>query len=179
MLCTRVFTQTTAVAVDGIDGVCRDGICAWNELVEMRGALLPIHLDKGQQFHRQRTGAVGSKQGYRPQSPPLASTRNTYVERFNKIYRTEVLDCRGFDLVSRPADTWSKSMQLFEDRVGGSSPLEWMAVRVVRRYKVIDALHEFFDADERTATDLLVGDLREEAFDLVQPIRRSLCPSST
>lgn len=36
-------------------------------------------------------------------------------------------------------------MQLFEDRVHGGGPLEGLAVRVVRRDEVIDALHELFD----------------------------------
>ena len=60
-------------------------------------------------------------------------------------------------------------MQLFEDRISGGGPLERLAVRVVRRDEVIDALDELFDAGERAATDGLVGDQREESFDLVEP----------
>jgi len=44
-------------------------------------------------------------------------------------------------------------MQLFKDRICGSGPLEWLAVRVVRRDEVIDALHEWFDAGERAAAE--------------------------
>ena len=60
-------------------------------------------------------------------------------------------------------------MQLVEDRVGGGDPLERLAVRVVGRDEMIDALHQLFDAGERAAADGLVGDQREEALDLVQP----------
>jgi len=60
-------------------------------------------------------------------------------------------------------------MQLFEDRVGGGGPLEGLEVRVVRGYEVIDALHELSDAGEGAAADGLVGDPREESFNLVEP----------
>ena len=60
-------------------------------------------------------------------------------------------------------------MQLFKDRICGGGPFERLAVRVVRRDEVIDALHELFDAGERAAADGFVGDQREEALDLVEP----------
>ena len=47
-------------------------------------------------------------------------------------------------------------MELFEDRIRSSSPLEWLAVRVVGRDAVIDALHELLDAGEGDAMDGLV-----------------------
>lgn len=37
-------------------------------------------------------------------------------------------------------------MELFEDRICGGSPFEGLAVDVVRRNEVIDALHELFNA---------------------------------
>ena len=52
-------------------------------------------------------------------------------------------------------------MRLCEDGIGGSGPLERLAVRVVSGDKL--------DAGERTAADSLVGDQREEALELVQP----------
>ena len=47
-------------------------------------------------------------------------------------------------------------MQLFEDRIGGGSPPKRLAVRVVMRHEMVDALHELFDAGERAAADGLV-----------------------
>lgn len=58
-------------------------------------------------------------------------------------------------------------MELFEDRICGGSPFEGLAVGVVRRNEVIDALHELFNASKRATTDDLVGNQREEALDLV------------
>lgn len=49
-------------------------------------------------------------------------------------------------------------MQLFKVRIGGGSPLERLAVRVVGGDEVINALHELFDAGERAAPNGLVGD---------------------
>lgn len=60
-------------------------------------------------------------------------------------------------------------MQFLEDRISGGGPLEGLAVRVVGRDEVVDALNELFDAGERTAPDCLVGDQREETFNLVEP----------
>ena len=60
-------------------------------------------------------------------------------------------------------------MELLEDRICGGGPLERLAVRVVRRDEVVNALHKLLDAGERAAADDLVGDQRKEAFDLVEP----------
>jgi len=72
-------------------------------------------------------------------------------------------------LVSCPRNTGTKSMQFFEDRVGGGGPLERLAVCVVVGDEVIDALCELFDAGERAAADRLGGNQREEPFDLIEP----------
>jgi hypothetical protein len=37
------------------------------------------------------------------------------------------------------------------------------------RDKLVDALHQLFDTGERAAANCLIGDQREDAFDLVQP----------
>jgi hypothetical protein len=58
-------------------------------------------------------------------------------------------------------------MQLFEDRISGGSPTKRLAVLVVVRHKVIDALHELLDTGERASANGLVRDLREESLDLV------------
>ena len=60
-------------------------------------------------------------------------------------------------------------MQLFEDRIRSGRPAKRLAVAVVVRDEVIDALYELLDAGERTAANGLVGDQREKAFDLVEP----------
>ena len=44
-----------------------------------------------------------------------------------------------------------------------------IVVVVVNGDEVVDALHEMFDARERTASNGLVGDRREEARDLIDP----------
>jgi hypothetical protein len=49
-------------------------------------------------------------------------------------------------------------MQLLKNGIRGGGPLEGLAVRVVRRDEMIDALHQLLDAGERAATDRLVGD---------------------
>ena len=59
-------------------------------------------------------------------------------------------------------------MQFFEDRICGGRPLERLAVRVVGGDELIDALDELLDAGEGSATNGLVGDQREESYDLVQ-----------
>ena len=60
-------------------------------------------------------------------------------------------------------------MQLLKNRIGGGSPSKRLALGVVVRDELVDALHELLDAGERTTADGLVGDQREEALDLVQP----------
>jgi hypothetical protein len=60
-------------------------------------------------------------------------------------------------------------MQLFEDRIGGGSPTKRLAILVVMHHKVIDALHQLLGTGERAAANGLVGDLREESLDLVEP----------
>ena len=60
-------------------------------------------------------------------------------------------------------------MQLFKDRIGGGSPLERLAVCVVGRDEVINALYELFDTGERAAPNGLVSDQGKEAFDLIEP----------
>lgn len=53
--------------------------------------------------------------------------------------------------MSCPANALTKSMRLFEDRICGGGPLEWLAAGVVGRDEVVDALHELFDAGGETA----------------------------
>ncbi len=61
-------------------------------------------------------------------------------------------------------------MEFFKDRTGAGSPAKRLAVGVVVRDKLNDALHPPFDtgeAAEQAPPDGLVGDQREESLDLV------------
>lgn len=60
-------------------------------------------------------------------------------------------------------------MQLLKDRISGSSPFERLAVGVVCGDEVINALHELFDAGERSSPNGFVGDQCEESLDLIEP----------
>ena len=60
-------------------------------------------------------------------------------------------------------------MELLKNRICGGGPSERLAVCIVVRDELIDALHELLDAGEGAATDGLVGDQGEEALDLIEP----------
>jgi hypothetical protein len=72
-------------------------------------------------------------------------------------------------LVFRPINEFTKAMELFEDRVGGGSPDEGSFAGVVVSDILVDLVHQFAHALERTAPDGLLRDQCEPAFDLVEP----------
>lgn len=60
-------------------------------------------------------------------------------------------------------------MQLLKNGIGSGSPAEGLAVGVVVGDELVNAADELLDAGERAAPYGLVGNQREEAFDLIQP----------
>jgi putative transposase len=73
-------------------------IQALSKLVEVRGAPLSIRLDNEPEFIAPALCDCAVAKGIELRHiQPGQPTHNAYVERFNKTYRTEVLDCYVFD----------------------------------------------------------------------------------
>ena len=60
-------------------------------------------------------------------------------------------------------------MQLLKNRICSGRPAERLTVGIVVSDELVDTLHQLLDTGERSTPDGLVGDQREEPFDLVQP----------
>jgi hypothetical protein len=71
--------------------------------------------------------------------------------------------------VRRSADSFAKSRELGEDRIGGGGPFEWLAILVVVGHEMVDAFYQLLDRGEGAAPEYLVGNQAEEALDLIEP----------
>ena len=76
-------------------------------------------------------------------------------------------------LVLCPINKFTKTLELFEDRVGGSGPDEGATAGIMVSHILVDPVHQFAHAAERPTADCLLGDKREPALDLVEPARIS------
>lgn len=72
-------------------------------------------------------------------------------------------------LVSCIGNAFAVTLEGFEDVVGGLRPDEGLGIVVVDGKVVLDGLQEFPGAAVASAPDLLVRDLGEPTFDLVEP----------
>lgn len=106
---------------------------ALNELVEVRGAPLSIRQANGPEFITHALAAWAKCKGIalnhiQPEKP----TKNAYVEHFNRIYRTAVLDCHVFDSSQQVRDMTDDRLPRYNhhsphDALGSVPPVEYRA----------------------------------------------------
>lgn len=106
-------------------------IRALDELVELRGAPKRLRLDNGPEFISTAIRLWASQRGIELlHIQPGKPTQNAYIERFNRTFRTEVLDRYVFNTlheVRRMAEDWRHRYN--HDRphrsLGGLSPVRY------------------------------------------------------
>lgn len=115
-------------------------IRALNELVELRGAPLSIRLDNGPEFIAHALAQWAHSKGIALKHiQPGKPTQNAYVERFNKTYRTEVLDCYVFDRLQEVRDMTADWLRRYNhhrphEALGRILPVEYRAKLFPRLY---------------------------------------------
>jgi uncharacterized repeat protein (TIGR03803 family) len=104
-------------------------------------------------------------------APPWCSTRGaTYMGPRPVVGVSEVeLFFACSLLVCCPGNTFTKSLDLGEDRVGGCRPNERPGVLVVILYELIDLSHQFLHAAKSSAPDGSLGNSVEPDLHLIEP----------
>src|SRR5690606_4458702 len=106
-------------------------IRALDELVEVRGMPQRLRLDNGPEFISTALKQWAQRRGVELiYIQPGKPTQNAYIERFNKTYRTEVLDCYVFTSLSevrRMTEDWRRryNHQRPHRALGGLPPVPY------------------------------------------------------
>ena len=115
-------------------------IRALNELVEVRGAPLSIRLDNGPEFIAHALAEWAKSKGIALNHiQPGKPTQNAYVERFNRTYRTEVLDCYVFDSLQEVRDMTADWLHRYNhhrphEALGSVPPVEYRMTKFPNLY---------------------------------------------
>jgi putative transposase len=115
-------------------------IRALDELVEVRGAPLFIRLDNGPEFIAHALAEWAKTKGIALNHiQPGKPTQNAYVERFNRTYRTEVLDCYVFDSLQEVRDMTADWLHRYNhhrphEALGSVPPVEYRVTKFPNLY---------------------------------------------